>query len=362
MNTITARRKTSQSRLSKLGWIGVDIGAAVLKIAQVARSAQHGWQICFAQIVPLPPDSMGSPDALASALSEVLHNHRRWRLRPAACSLPWSATELRTAELPPGSPAEMKQLAAGEVISEQLSAADEQEVTHWPARPSRVEGQLSTVHILSVGSGLATAAAQRLQAAGLECRVVDGRPFSLARAVSLSPSSEPGRTEAAVDWGFNQLAVTLVRDRVPYFTRVLREEGLKHVLASIQAGLKLNHIEATALLRQFTMDDSVNVPGNRQVYDAVAGFVREPLRKVALQVERTISFATQMDGSLQPARLWLFGGGGMIGGVDQLLASHLDIPTEPWALPSTTAGPSKVAVAGPLVGEAAALSALGAPL
>ena len=357
MAAVAAEVQSRFSRRRRTGWIGIDIGCASLKIAQVER--RHGrWRTVFGQVAPIDPDQTGTADGLHRTLTELLAGGRSWRFTSAACLLPWSATVLRTVDLPPTSESELSQLVAAAVRNQPIETY-EQETAFWRACANRPAGKQTPVHILSVPSQLAAAAADRLAAARHECRTIDARPFALARAVEMSANAATGHATAAVDLGFDQTSVVIVRAGRPHFTRVLRDHGLRRLLETIEESLKLNHLEATALLGQWTMEGSAGGAVNRQINDAIANLARGPLERTAAEIGRTLEFARQMDSNLAPAQVCLFGGGATIAGLDQWLAEHLGVPTESWHLEQSEDLEGGGTPAEALLGEAIALSSLG---
>ena len=358
MVTIATESRRKAPTRNQKGWISVDIGTATVKISQVERRAGR-WRLCFGQVLPIAADRPLALEELHSTLKIALRGSVGWYPRAAACLLPWSTAELRMTELPAVSDEERDKLVAAEAADSGRGDSQELQVTHWQSSLDQAADRPGSVHILTVPTDTASAGAALLSAAKLDCRVIDARPFALARAVAMSADTRPAETVAAIDWGLSQVAIVLVRGGRPYFTRILEDDGLRLVLEQVERGLKLNRQESSALLRQFSLDRSSKSSISAEVNEALFNLTRGSIEHTVDELKRTLTFASQQQQrESAPTRIVLFGGGATIQGVDKLLTKELGLPTQLWSLNSTPARTSHEQASEPLLGESIALSAI----
>src|SRR5690349_11712781 len=96
------------------GCLGVDIGSAAIKIAQVGRS-RDGWILKLGHIIPAPGHRIIDRAAIASGILDDGFNSQVCRLlsgrsTDANCVLSMAVMGLHSLELPPGSPDETGQM------------------------------------------------------------------------------------------------------------------------------------------------------------------------------------------------------------------------------------------------------------
>jgi Tfp pilus assembly PilM family ATPase len=217
----------------KHGWIGIDFGTKVVKVAQLERA--EGVLRWRRAVIPRSPAA--GPLATGQQLRETLEVHGGFHGRIAACTLPMSATELRAIAVPPGSETERRAMIAQD-LEAAITANGPREFDFWQAGASGPSGgEQDGVQVLSVPSAKVAELTDSLAAAGLECAVLDGLPCALARAVSLS-SAQPGEGPlAAIDWGHENATLTIVQGGRSQFTRLLRDCGAGALFQEVSRAL-----------------------------------------------------------------------------------------------------------------------------
>ncbi|MDA1018353.1 MAG: pilus assembly protein PilM [Planctomycetota bacterium] len=347
---------------SKIGWIGIDVGSAVIKAVQLERTA-GGVRIAGSAIIPQNAKSLigDGGDAVGQALRSALVRNSSFRGRDAAFALPMSVTELRSFNLPSADDDELRSM-----LMQELEGHSEEptEFDYWRTESStRTSNAASQVSVLSVDSEPATRAATQLASAGLRCQVLDGLHFAIARAVQLAAPDDDAPI-AAVDWGSSTGTFILVRNGRPIFTRLLRDCSFTRLVGLGQRQLKTSAEQFESMLRQhgcrhllqLTSDENGKptlTTNNEQV--AVGQQLMQPLRMLVDELGRTLSYLRMQMSDRFPKRMMLFGAGATIAELAPFLAGQLNFPCDAWSLPRRRADAGQPDA---LFGAAAALSAL----
>lgn len=321
------------------GWIGVDIGARSVKIAQVSRRG-GGLQLDAAAVAPraevVPPDD-------PVALSFSVRREIEWALatlddltgRRCAASL-----SMALCDCAPG-----KELAAvGDGPNAWCSAT-------WETRDS-AKGEDSS-YTFSAPLAAAEQVADDLLDAGLSCRTLDAMTHAVARAVAWSQPNQRGKTLGVVDWSYSGALYCSVREGRPVYVRQLKNSALAAVEEELCSELGVSPSDAPPLLLEAT-----NGPAEGRASD-----LRELITELAEPVVTGLGDELALTlGHLRshrkmdaPDMILLLGGGGALG-AERRLSLRADCPVSVWTVPGL-----KSPRAAPLClfGPAIALSALG---
>ncbi len=345
------------------GWSGVDVGTYAIKVAQVEHD-RTGWRLVATRIIPIQDgqevdEQTLSDGSIGQTIRAGLATRSGFRGRKTACALPMSVMDLLSLELPCASDSEIRQMVEQELESGMDGQREPREFDFWQCqRPVNERDEITQVSVLSVSRQAESSIAQGLLSAGLHCHVLDGLPFCLARAVKMA-SPEGDRTPmAAIDWGFTSALFTLVVDGRPVFARTLRDCGMRHLMDALSERLRLSHNECCQLLTSYGFSANA-LGGAGDVRQVLTQFADAPFRQLLEETEKTLSFLRHRYHELFPQRLWLFGGGAMIGNVANLIAATVGIETGVWQLvPSSTDTNSATDPVQAVLGPAIALSAL----
>ena len=197
--------------------------------------------------------------------------------------------------------------------------------------------------------------------AGMDCWAIDGVPLAMARAVGLVGGLGGGRRALAVDWGYSNTTLCIVGDDRPLYSRRVHDCAFGHVLDAIMNVFDVTLDEAQHLV------ESEGLVGCRKqnrraghqtaqaITEAAAGSIDELVR----QIGRTLQFMEMQRRHLQPAAIWLMGGGASMKNVGPYLSRRCRcrctfVTLAPEAEPIACAAGNRAAV----FGGAAALSAL----
>jgi len=355
-------------RHSNHGWIGLDIGASTIKLAQVVRRGDT-LRLEEAAIVPRrnplgnqEPGIDSAPVSAADELASALASAPQVSGHLSAALMPTAVCEFNVATQAKGN--ETAQVAA---IAEELAtlgvSLEQRVFDFWPSFTTD-KGKTS-LNVLSTSRGWSDTITEDLSHAGLSCQAIDGLPQALTRAVGqVSPGR--GSLVAAIDWGHTGATFVLVDGGQPVYVRQLKHTSLATALSDVSEQLDLQPHEASELLRSIQLAPR---PGSHidEVSEVVAEILKPTLSALISETQRTLEHLQNLGRTLRPKRLvftperiYLFGGGATVGGIDVYLANKLKQEVRIWSLDSSEPGASGRVCETPscLLGPAIALSAL----
>jgi type IV pilus assembly protein PilM len=351
----------------RYGWIGGDVGTHTVKLAQTVRDGAK-VRLHRAAVIQRPVSWSGE-DGLALEQPITSYPEIRAALecddfqgRDAVCALPMNACQMRSLNVPPGSDQERRTIIADELAEEWAELSNPMEFDFWETEPAHTDKGTDAFNV-------SVMAASRLwisqvwhdcRQSKLDCWALDGLPLALARSVGLVGGLSGGRRALAVDWGYSNTTLCIVGDERPLFCRRIHNCAFGRVLEAIVNVFDVTLDEAQYLVESEGVsaagdESSENSPTAKAVTGAVADTVDELIR----QINRTLQFTETQRRHLQPAAVWLMGGGASMKNIQAYLAHALSVPVHVWSLepdtePIACAAGSRAAV----FGGAAALSAL----
>jgi Tfp pilus assembly PilM family ATPase len=322
------------------GWIGVDVGLSTVKLAQIERVGPE-LRLCEAVVVqrqrPIDADAndetppITSEDEIRSALSLG----KRFSGRAAACLLSMGACDLAAVDVPVGNEAQQRTAIADRLQGANSSGDLKREFDFWPTEVAgdELRSDFQPVSVLSVSRPWVAQLANDLRQAGLQCKILDGPPLALARAIQMfAPAGNAGPT-AAVDWGFARTTFYVVVDGRPVFARCLRGCGLDRITQSLCEALGVSLDEAQRLLARHGVAESTgDEPTRDELKVVISNAVAAPLSAVVRELNRTLVFLKSQRPALSPQRLWLFGGGAAVKNITGLLGPRIGVPVDIWRL------------------------------
>ena len=339
------------------GWIGIDFGSYCAKIAQVEIRNSTVRLLDAASHTGMDLDS---PPATKR---DVLAAHcGQFRGRKVACTLSLSRSHLSLMRVVP-----VGESSRREVIREQLASAGHTEVPlagfdFWPLEiPGEyLPATADNVGVMGVSHTRLNSVIADVSIAGLQLQCLDGMPLALARAAVLSPSFEPNRPLAVIDWGYESVTFVIVLDGRPVFIRSFRNCGFQDVLAVLSRSLGTNDDESARLLtlHGFPVAPERTRPSELQL--AILELTGAHTDVLSEEIQRTCAYLQSHRKQLVPSQLVLMGGGATIGNIVKRLAVPDKLQLSVWSLRSPHRDDRKskscpLAVLGPAV----ALSCLG---
>jgi Tfp pilus assembly PilM family ATPase len=163
----------------------------------------------------------------------------------------------------------------------------------------------------------------------------------------------------AVDWGYSNTTLCIVGDGRPLYSRRIHDCAFGLVLEAIMRLFDVTLDDAQHLAE--TQGLSAEGPQHEadvQVQAAISDAARAALDGLTRQIARTREFTESQRRQLQPAAVWLLGGGATLRNVAPNLERALGLPVHVWTLAAETEPiPCAAAARSAVFGGAAALSA-----
>ena len=327
------------TKRSGKGWIGLDMGHRSITVAQVERV---GGEVRLVAAAEMPRASflsdVGSPNSnyrdvgkqeieTAKLLAQGLSG------RAAACVLPMSVTDLSHESLPPGEPSEQYAM-----IANALKNGERHQFDFWPSDVTR-NGQTSTladINVIAISQARANRVAEQVAAARMDCRVLDGLPHAVARAVAMAVPEYAGASVGGLHLAYDNALFVLSRKGTPVFARQLRDGGIRQIVARVSESLGLLEDEAVHVLREFGLPaTSPTEDGHEKIQDVVGEIVAEHLDGIADELKRTLSYLSSLGSRNAPDSICLLGEGAAIRNLPQCLSARIDSSIWSWNLPGT---------------------------
>jgi type IV pilus assembly protein PilM len=339
----------------KHGWVGFDLGAASVKVAQLVRK-DGGYRISSAAIVSrseawqaakLAEDRpLSSADELgaAASLCEHLTGSAAAALFPAAMC---DGVAIDAPAAKRGAATDWLRA----VEAETQRPMRERLYTTWPTAVQ--PGKLNVVTAPRVWSEQISSDVLKSR---WNCQLIDCLPWALARAASIAKPQNQDRLLGVLDWGYGKATMCLVNQGAPALVRTLRDCAFQSALDRVAQTLRLDGRDAAILLRKHGLgvQQSGAEGGSASVIEEV---LREPLSRLVQEIRRTIGYWQGLLRGKTPETIYLFGGGGTVDGVDHYLSQSLQLAVESWRLPVEASVDRETLPPLCLLGAAAGLSA-----
>jgi type IV pilus assembly protein PilM len=350
----------------RYGWIGVDIGTHTVKLAQTVRDG--GSVRLHRAAVIQRPASWTTGDGLATEQPVTSYPEIRAAVecgnfvgRDAICALPMNACQLRSLNVPPGTDQERRTIICDELAEDWAQLQKAMEFDFWETEPTKVEKNAD-------GFNVSVVATSRLwisqlwrdcRRSGLDCWAIDGLPLAMARSAGLAGALAGGRRALAVDWGYSNTTLCIAGDGRPLYSRRAPDCGFGRVLDAVVNLFDVTLDEAQYLIEtEGVRSGEMETHRDWQTADAITGAAADTIDEVVRQIQRTLQFTEMQRRHLQPAAVWLMGGGASMKNIGPYLANALSLPVHIWSLPHEEPIPCAEGNRAAVFGNAAALSAL----
>lgn len=327
----------------KLGWIGVDIGTSVVKIAQVAHSKQ-GWRLAASAVVPRQQiwqaEKVAGEEAISTLdeLQAAQSLQQGYRGRSVAATLPMSLCDVHRLERDLN-----QEPNAQQILRQAIETATQQSVEHlqcdfWSA-PAENKKPAWT-QALTVSRNWTDQLCEDITQAGWNCEAIDGLPQAMARAVAMVHPETTAAPHAALDWGSARATLCFIENGQPTYVRCLKDCGLRNMLDALVENLQVTELEAQRLLEDYGISspsDCISSPSEKESSDIarlVQEIISESLSQLVEEIKRSFSHFQYVRRSPGPQHLTLFGGGAMINELETHLSTQLDIKAQIWQLPT----------------------------
>jgi type IV pilus assembly protein PilM len=351
----------------RLGWIGVDVGTQAVKLAQVVRDGAS-VRLHRAAVIQRPAawsgdDSLGHNQPITSQPEiRAALECGRFSGRNAICALPMNVCHLRSLNVPPGSDAERRTIIADELAEDWSELGNSVEFDFWEMNAAHGDknSDACNVNVLAASRLWIGQVWGDCRRAGMDCWAIDGLPLAMARAVHLAGGLGGGRRALTVDWGFSNTTLCIVGDERALYSRRITDCAFGRVLEGIMQRFDVTLDEAQHLAESEGISTTSDQQSSeRDVAQAITEAAAPALDELVRQIGRTLQFTEMQRRHLQPAGIWLLGGGASLKNVAAYLSDALSLPVDivtlaPESDPIACAAGNRSAV----FGNAAALSAL----
>ena len=355
-SAISPRRKT--------GWIGIDIGTAAIKIAQLQQS---GGKRRLVRSLVIRADENRPFDLAAfesghigAEIKRAFKIHGGFAGQTAACVVSMNHCQLRTLVSAKGTEDEQRELISLEIENDLNSAAQPLEFDFWDASTGKQSEDrgMTQVYVVSIPQSFSDSIANNMLRARLQCVVLDAVPFATVRASEMMPVisevATEGKAYAILDWGHSMATLTVVYNGQPLMTRTLKHCGLRRILQAVSQRMKLSGAEAEALLTTYGVTARL-IPGrsNSELQSLITELSAPVLHDLMEEIRETFGFLKLQFPQQIPESFCLLGGGAAIRNIATLVQQETRMPTHVWNLAGS--GAEQVS---PVLAAAAALSAL----
>lgn len=305
--------------------IGLDISSSSVKMVELADAGANQHRLERYAIESLPRDAVtdGNISNLA-AVSEAIH--RAWKRLGSTCkqvavALPAAAVITKKITLPAGlREVEMElqvEAEANQYIPFPMEEVnlDHQIIGPAPGSDDEVEVLIAASRKEKVEDRVAAA-----ESAGLKAVVMDVESFaaqSCLRLVSQRlPGAGQGKVIALVDIGAQMMKVTIMRDEVVLYFKE-QAFGGNQLTQDIARNYGMNAEEAEAAKRSNSLPETYEADLLRPFSDSVG-----------LEISRALQFFFTSTQFNQVDHIILSGGCAVIPGIDQIVATRTQVPTE----------------------------------
>jgi len=351
----------------QVGWIGVDVGTHTVKLAQVVRDGL-GVRLHRAAVIQRPTawngDDVLAQDQPITSQPEIAAalDCGNFKGRNAVCALPMNVCQLRSLNIPPGSDQERRTIIADELAEDWAELHSPMEFDYWEMEPARGEkpSDAFNVSVLAASRLWIGQVWRDCRRAGLDCWGIDGTPLTIARAVAMVGALSGGRRALAIDWGFSNTTLCIVGDERPLYSRRIQDCAFGQILESIveRFDVSLDEAQHLAETEGLVAGAQANDPSPNAA-EAITAAASCVLDELVRQISRTLQFTEMQRRHLQPAAIWLLGGGASLKNIGPYLSQALSLPVNILSLapaeePIACAAGARSAV----FGTAAALSAM----
>lgn len=325
------RRRSASSTRSGL-YLGIDFGAYSLKACRVVQTKQ-GLRLQQVRVCPYSSplsanDPMGSLERIQEAIQVSGLVGSRWRPIPIACTLPSCMTQMRLLDAPADQEADQEEMILRELSAEGNDSEEEWLGDYWATDSSASTEVDSPIGIVGARRNWIEQLISRFEALGLEPRVIDGSPFTIARAMR----RERGDCElqAALDIGYEGALFVFVRRGLPKYFRVLRGCGIRGVVEAIRNGLSISEKDSHQFLKACSQASRRPSADSKAVLSTLRDLTAMPLRRLQNEIAKTLDFTRRQGIGGDLKRVTLLGGGALFPGISPLLEGWTDLDFRPW--------------------------------
>ena len=307
--------------------IGIDIGRRYVKAAQLSRS-RSGWRVEAAASYPRPVPQKDFDAEDARLLRGVL-DRRGFTGERVVLAVPKEALLTGILELPARSAgAPLDQLARMELARMHRCRPDSLEVAYWdlptPPRanaPARVMASACTHEKAEELMGC-------LEEEGLDVQALDIHTCALARACRPLLAAEKEIT-CLLDIGWQSSWLAVIHMGTVVYQRTFGETGIRPLFDALDGQLELDGELIEALLCEVGVRrNGGEQQEDSEAFDDLRDLIESHLESILNELRLSFSYATHQYPGASVTQLMLVGGGALLRGIQEHLASALEIEVQ----------------------------------
>lgn len=332
------------------GWIGVEIGCHCIHFAQV-RKRENRWQLSAIWTLEHPATELrdgnhcsrrtgemfgwvAREEMFNSGLARTLGSENLRSLflgRHCATTLTDGMIAYRELELPSAIPSEANEMVRSEIAIETDLELEELVTDFWELPQCDSRPGTFSFGAVSIKKTEASHVACSLLKAGFECQAMDALPCAMARSTAMVVT-DPDTSTLAVDLGYQQATLTLVKAGCPVLSRELRGLGVVALLDQIANAFELSRSDARTLLFQ-PSGRAVNDHTNTLSFsNPIHQYLSSYFQVLSAEIVKTIQFANRAYHYDIPNQLLIMGAGSRITNLEHSLENRTDLPTRLWRI------------------------------
>ncbi|MFN9417196.1 MAG: hypothetical protein ACK578_06820 [Pirellula sp.] len=332
------------------GWIGIEMGCHCIHFAQVSKR-ENRWQLSAIWSLEHPASELresndpkrrtdemfgwvARDEMFKNGLAKTLNTEDLRSLflgRRCATTLTDGMIAYRELELPSANPSEANEMVRSEIAIETDLDIEELVTDCWdlPQCDSRVG--LCSFGAVSIKKTEVSHVASSLLKAGFECQTMDALPCAMARSTAMVVT-DPDTSTLAVDLGYQQATLTLVKAGRPVLSRELRGLGVVSLLDQIADAFELSRSDAQTLLFQPSSKAANDDPGKLAFSNPIHQYLSSFFQVLAAEIDKTIQFATRAYRFAVPSQLLMMGAGSRICNVDRSMEDRTGLSARFWSI------------------------------
>jgi Tfp pilus assembly PilM family ATPase len=332
------------------GWIGIEIGCHCIHFAQVRKRENH-WQLSAIWSLEHPASELRESDNSKRRMDEVfgwlsredmfLNGLTRtletenlsslFRGSHCATTLTDGLIAYRELELPSSIPSEANAMARSEIAIETDLDIEELVTDCWELPPCDPRAGTFSYGAVSIKRTEAANIASSMLRAGFECQTMDALPCAMARSTAMVVADTDTAT-LAVDLGYQQATLTLVKAGRPVLSRELRGLGLVSLLDQIADAFELSRSDAQTLLFQPSGKAANDDPNKLAFSNPIHQYLSSFFQVLAAEIDKTIQFATRAYRFAVPSQLLMMGAGSRICNLGRSIEDRTGLSARLWSI------------------------------
>lgn len=301
--------------------IGLDIGSSSVKVVEFDVQGREPKLVRYAQAPILPEAIVDSEIIDRQAVVETIQNlfdEQGIKARSVATAVSGRAVIVKKIWMDRLEPNDARSAIQWE--AEQHIPYDINDCTlDFQILKSEEDAKQMEVLLVAAKKDMVLAHADLIREAGLNPEIIDVDAFALQNAVLANYELDEDEAAALINVGAEETNLNIVRAGVPLYTKDL-PLGTATLLETLKRNYALGHEEAEGILHGMDMGSEIDIDLPAAVCDV--------FEDLASAVERAAAFLKSSGEADQISRILIAGGGAVLPGLRDFLASREQVPVE----------------------------------